>query len=168
MSVCSSRNFYSEGYTTTTCIVVVCIISQTFVCCNTFMSHKRAVKKVFMGSFVESYILSISLLCLFKLLIFALNYAILNMPNKLYALIRSTGFFISIEIGISFFRVVHILNLVKMQIPFMWTISRTAYKLVWRQLEFAFFVRWLRLAHFFYVLNRRVQNFNSRRYLLWD
>jgi len=31
----------------------------------------------------------------------------------------------------------------------MWTITRTAYKLVWRQSEFAFFVRWLRLAHFF-------------------
>lgn len=28
-------------------------------------------------------------------------------------------------------------------------VNRTAYKLVWRQSEFAFFVRWLRLAHFF-------------------
>ena len=74
------------------------------------------------------------------------------MPNKLYALIRSTGFFFN-RIGISFFRVVHILNLVKLQIPFMWTIIRTAYKLVWRQSEFAFFVRWLRLAHFF-ILRR--------------
>lgn len=35
----------------------------------------------------------------------------------------------------------------------MWTITRTAYKLVWRQSEFAFFVRWLRLAHFF-ILRR--------------
>lgn len=46
----------------------------------------------------------------------------------------------------------------------MWTITRTAYKLVWRQSEFAFFVRWLWLAHFFYGLNRRV----SLHYLKGD
>lgn len=38
----------------------------------------------------------------------------------------------------------------------MWTITRTAYKLVWRQSELAFFVRWFRPAHFFYRLKRRV------------
>ncbi len=47
------RNSYTEGYTTTTYIMVVCIIPQTFVRRNTFTAHKRALKKVFMGSFVK-------------------------------------------------------------------------------------------------------------------
>ena len=56
MSNNSLRNFYPEGYTTTTHIVVDSSISQTFVRCNTFTVHKRAVKKVFMAFFVESEI----------------------------------------------------------------------------------------------------------------
>ncbi len=53
MSFCSLRNFYPEGYITTNYIVVVCIISQTFVRCKPFTAHKRAVKNVFIESFVE-------------------------------------------------------------------------------------------------------------------
>ena len=72
------------------------------------------------------------------------------MPNKLYALLRSTGFFILYGIGLSFSHIVHIYEFGKnANSIYVDVIIRTAYKLVWRQSEFAFFVRWLWLAHFF-------------------
>ena len=61
---------------------------------------------------------------------------------------RSTGFFVLWKL-VQLFPVPILQNLAKMQIPLMLVQYPYYIRIVWRQLEFAFFVRWLRLAHFF-------------------
>lgn len=70
-----------------------------------------------------------------------MNYAILSMPNKFNALILEYGLFLFYRIGVSFFRVVHVFEFGKNANSNYVDETRTAYKLVWRQSEFAFFVR---------------------------
>ena len=71
--------------------------------------------------------------------------AIIVVPDKFYALFRSTGFFRYIDLTL--YPLIRICK--KCKFRYVDTVSLYRIKLVWRQSEFAFFVRRLRSSHFF-------------------
>ncbi len=75
------------------------------------------------------------------------------MPDKFYALLRSTGFFR--YINLTLYPLIRICK--KCEFRYVDTVSPYRIKLVWRQSEFAFFVRRLRSSHFFFGRNYKMK-----------
>ena len=76
-----------------------------------------------------------------KFLQFGLIYAILIMPNNSYNLNGGTGFFYILTFKYNIFYYTHAMNGKNANSIYVSTINRTRMRIVWRQSEFAFFVR---------------------------